>query len=40
MKKYLAMLIGAVGMMAEGIATTGCWALIIDEHKMPKSMLK
>ena len=40
MKKYLAMLIGAVGMMAAGIATTWCWALIIDEPKMPKSMLK
>ena len=39
MKKYLAMLIGAVGMMAAGLATTGCWIIIIDEPEMPKSML-
>ena len=39
MKKYLAMLIGAVGMMAAGLATTGCWWVILDEPKMPKSML-
>ena len=39
MKKYLAMLIGAVGMMAAGLATTGCWWVILDEPKMTKSML-
>ena len=38
-KKYLSMLLGAVGLMVAGVATTGCWALIIDEPEMPKSML-
>ncbi len=40
MKKYLAMILGAVGMLASGIATTGCWWIIIDEPEMPKSMLE
>jgi len=39
MKKYLSMLLGAVGLMVAGIATTGCWAVFIDEPEMPKSML-
>ena len=39
MKKYFAMLIGAVGMMGAGLATTGCWFILIDEPEMPKSML-
>ncbi len=39
MRKYLAMALAAVGMLVSGIATTGCWALIVDEPKMPKSML-
>ena len=39
MKKYLAMVLGAVGLLVSGFATTGCWLLVIDEPKMPKSML-
>ena len=39
MKKTLSMLLGAVGLMVAGIATTGCWLVFIDEPKMPKSML-
>ena len=39
MKRYLSMLLGAIGLMVAGIATTGCWIVIIDEPEMPKSML-
>lgn len=39
MKKYLSMLLGAIGLMAAGFATTGCWIIVIDEPEMPKSML-
>ncbi len=39
MKKYLSMLLGAVGLIVAGVATTGCWVIVIDEPKMPKSML-
>ena len=39
MKKYLSMLLGAIGMLAAGVATTGCWVLVVDEPEMPKSML-
>lgn len=39
MKKYLSMLLGAVGLMVAGIATTGCWLIVVDEPEMPKSML-
>ena len=39
MKKYLSMLLGAVGLMVAGIATTGCWVVVVDEPEMPKSML-
>ena len=39
MKKYLAMVLGAVGMLTAGLATTGSWVLILDEPEMPKSML-
>ena len=39
MKKYLAMALAAVGMLVSGLATTGCWAFVLDEPKMPKSML-
>ena len=39
MKKYLSMLLGAVGLMVAGVATTGCWFGFIDEPEMPKSML-
>ena len=39
MKKYLAMALGAVGLLVSGFATTGCWILAMDEPTMPKSML-
>ena len=39
MKKYLAMVLGAVGLLVSGLATTGCWFFVLDEPKMPKSML-
>lgn len=39
MKKYLSMLLGAVGLMVAGVATTGCWFCFVDEPEMPKSML-
>ena len=39
MKKYLVMALAAVGILASGLATTGCWVGILDEPKMPKSML-
>ncbi len=39
MKKYLAMVLGAVGLLVSGVATTGCWFFVIDEPEMPKSML-
>lgn len=39
MKKYLSMLLAAVGVLAAGVATTGCWLIVIDEPTMPKSML-
>ncbi len=39
MKKYLAMILGAVGLLVSGVATTGCWLFFIDEPEMPKSML-
>lgn len=39
MKKNLSMLLGVIGLMVAGIATTGCWILFMDEPTMPKSML-
>lgn len=39
MKKNLSMLLGVIGLMVAGIATTGCWLLVVDEPTMPKSML-
>ena len=39
MKKYLAMVLGAVGMLTAGLATTGSWFLLFDEPEMPKRML-
>lgn len=39
MKKYLSMLLGAIGLVVAGVATTGCWIAVIDEPTMPKSML-
>lgn len=39
MKKYLSLLLGAVGLVVAGVATTGCWVVVIDEPEMPKSLL-
>ena len=39
MKKYLSLLLGAVGLVGAGVATTGCWWFVVDEPEMPKSML-
>ena len=39
MKSYLSMLLGAVGLMVAGVATTGYQIVFVDETKMPKSML-
>ncbi len=39
MKKYLAMVLGAIGILVSGFATTGCWIAVLDEPEMPKSML-
>ena len=39
MKKYLSLLLGAVGLIVAGVATTGCWVVVIDEPELPKSLL-
>lgn len=39
MRKKLSMLLGVIGLMVAGVATTGCWILFMDEPTMPKSML-
>lgn len=40
MKKYLAMILGVIGMLSAGFAATGTWLSVFDEPEMPKSMLK
>lgn len=39
MKKFLAMVLAAIGVVAAGAASAACLALIFDEPEMPKSML-
>ena len=39
MKKYLAMILGALAMASVGFATTGTWFSVFDEPEMPKSLL-
>lgn len=39
MKKFIAMALAAVGVIAAGAASAACIALIFDEPEMPKSML-
>lgn len=39
MRKNLSMLLGVIGLIVAGVATTGCWILFMDEPTMPKSML-
>ncbi len=40
MKKFLAMLLAGVGVLAAGAASTACVVLVIDEPEMPKSMIE
>ena len=39
MKKYLAMMLGALAMVSAGFAATGTWWTVFDEPEMPKSLL-
>jgi len=39
MKKFLAMALAALGVVAAGAASTACVLMIFDEPEMPKSML-
>ena len=39
MKKFIAMALAALGVVAAGAASAACLAFIIDEPTMPKSML-
>lgn len=39
MKKLIAMVLAALGVVAAGAASTACIALVIDEPTMPESML-
>ena len=40
MKKALAMVLGAIGMLAAGFAATGSWWGVFDEPEMPKTLNK
>ena len=40
MKKLLAMVLSGVGILAAGAASAACIAVILDEPKIPKSMLE
>ena len=40
MKKFLAMLLAGVGVLAAGAASVACCFLVLDEPEMPKSMLE
>ncbi len=39
MKKFIAMALAALGVVAAGATSAACLALIFDEPEMPKSML-
>jgi len=39
MKKFIAMALAAVGVLAAGAASAACIAIIFDEPEMPESML-
>lgn len=39
MKKFLAMALAALGVVAAGAASAACVTFVIDEPTMPKSML-
>lgn len=38
--KFLADILAAIGGAAASAGTQGCWVLISDEPKMPKSLLE
>lgn len=40
MKKIITMVLVALGVAAAGAASTGCWYILLDEPKMPKSLIK
>jgi len=39
MKKFIAMALAALGVIAAGAASAACLIYVIDEPEMPKSML-
>ena len=39
MKKFIAMALAALGVVAAGAASAACLVIIFDEPTMPKSML-
>ena len=39
MKKFIAMALAALGVVAAGAASAACVAIVIDEPTMPESML-
>ena len=39
MKKFIAMALAALGVIAAGAASAACLVLVFDEPEMPKSML-
>lgn len=39
MKKFIAMALAAVGVIAAGAASAACIVIVLDEPEMPKSML-
>lgn len=39
MKKVLAIALSAVGAILGTIATTGCFAVLLDEPEMPRSLI-
>lgn len=39
MKKFIAMALAALGVVAAGAASAACVAIVLDEPTMPESML-
>ena len=40
MKKFLAMLLSGVGILAAGAASSACIFVVVDEPEMPKCMIE
>lgn len=40
MKKILTAILTALGMIAAGIGSQGCWFLYVDEPEMPSNLIK